>query len=233
MSPPETPAGWYPDSHDPQLLRYWDGAGWTEHTAPRYEDATEAQPTAPGQQAAPQAQPPAVRPQAPAPAGQVLDVYNAAFDIRQLPEQQREQYMHHTLTRFPTWVAVVLTVLLSPIIYPISGLFPVIFQGLKHDRLPQVKHDDFTAGKAIGFMFIPFFNWYWQFRFWLSLADKINFQYRLRNQAPPVPRGFILTMCILNVIPYVNLLSFLIAVPIAVGFIQSAANRLADERQVA
>jgi len=28
------PAGWYPDHTDPALQRYWDGARWTEHTAP-------------------------------------------------------------------------------------------------------------------------------------------------------------------------------------------------------
>ncbi|MDX2852000.1 phospholipid scramblase-related protein [Actinacidiphila glaucinigra] len=30
-----TPAGWYPDPHGTQnLLRYWDGSQWTEHTHP-------------------------------------------------------------------------------------------------------------------------------------------------------------------------------------------------------
>ncbi|MDO0938181.1 phospholipid scramblase-related protein [Streptomyces sp. DG2A-72] len=30
-----TPAGWYADPHGaPRTLRYWDGAQWTEHTAP-------------------------------------------------------------------------------------------------------------------------------------------------------------------------------------------------------
>lgn len=30
----ETPAGWYPDHHDPTMLRWWDGATWTQHTHP-------------------------------------------------------------------------------------------------------------------------------------------------------------------------------------------------------
>lgn len=29
-----TPAGWYPDTANPSLVRYWDGAQWTEHTQP-------------------------------------------------------------------------------------------------------------------------------------------------------------------------------------------------------
>ncbi|MBM7442583.1 phospholipid scramblase-related protein [Streptomyces sp. HB132] len=43
------PAGWHPDPHGaPQLLRYWDGSRWTEHTHP-------AQAPAPAQVAQPQA----------------------------------------------------------------------------------------------------------------------------------------------------------------------------------
>jgi len=33
--PPSVPAGWYPDSSNALLQRYWDGAQWTEHTAPQ------------------------------------------------------------------------------------------------------------------------------------------------------------------------------------------------------
>ncbi|MGH9044839.1 MAG: DUF2510 domain-containing protein [Acidimicrobiales bacterium] len=34
--PPGTPAGWLPDpSGAPDTLRYWDGAGWTQHVARR------------------------------------------------------------------------------------------------------------------------------------------------------------------------------------------------------
>jgi hypothetical protein len=33
--PQALPAGWYPDQQDPQLMRWFDGARWTEHTQPR------------------------------------------------------------------------------------------------------------------------------------------------------------------------------------------------------
>lgn len=31
------PCGWYDDATDGALLRYWDGTGWTPHTAARAE----------------------------------------------------------------------------------------------------------------------------------------------------------------------------------------------------
>lgn len=30
----QTPAGWYPDPHDPSTQRYWDGSQWTENRSP-------------------------------------------------------------------------------------------------------------------------------------------------------------------------------------------------------
>lgn len=33
--PPSVPAGWYPDPNGQPLQRYWDGAAWTDHTAPQ------------------------------------------------------------------------------------------------------------------------------------------------------------------------------------------------------
>lgn len=48
-------AGWYPDPHGaPQLLRYWDGSQWTEHTNPA---GGEQQAQAPQQQHQPQQAP--------------------------------------------------------------------------------------------------------------------------------------------------------------------------------
>lgn len=57
-------AGWYPDPHGaPQLLRYWDGSQWTEHTNPAggqpqapAQGQAPAQAQVPQQQAAPQQQ---------------------------------------------------------------------------------------------------------------------------------------------------------------------------------
>lgn len=34
MSGQNTPAGWYPDPHDPSQQRYWDGSSWSEATQP-------------------------------------------------------------------------------------------------------------------------------------------------------------------------------------------------------
>ncbi|GAA3101864.1 phospholipid scramblase-related protein [Streptomyces rectiviolaceus] len=39
-----TPAGWYPDPQGaPQLLRWWDGSQWTQHTSPDQQGGAQAQ----------------------------------------------------------------------------------------------------------------------------------------------------------------------------------------------
>ncbi|MEU8675132.1 phospholipid scramblase-related protein [Streptomyces sp. NPDC048560] len=45
-----TSAGWYPDPHGaPQLLRYWDGSRWTEHTNPAQGEHAQAASQIPAQ----------------------------------------------------------------------------------------------------------------------------------------------------------------------------------------
>ncbi|WP_084124771.1 DUF2510 domain-containing protein [Demequina sp. NBRC 110054] len=39
------PAAWYADPTQPNTVRYWDGAAWTEHTAPAPTSAAQIQPT--------------------------------------------------------------------------------------------------------------------------------------------------------------------------------------------
>jgi hypothetical protein len=149
-----------------------------------------------------------------------INVYDSSVDLSQvLDAEQRERYTHHNLTRFPTWLVVVLHILTL-------GLFTVVYQGLKLSKLPLVKHDDFTAGKGIGFNFIPFFNLYWVFRFVLAVTDRLNFQFRLRGQPPPISRELALASCILHVIPYLNIIGWLVLEPIVAGQWQSATNKL-------
>jgi hypothetical protein len=110
------------------------------------------------------------------------------------------------------------------------GIFGTIYHGLKHSRLPKVKSDDFGAGKGLGFLLIPFFNFYWVFVFWLRLTDRTNFQYRLRGAPPPVSRDLVLWTVILTVasviVPFVGLVAAIMAL-VAGAQIQTAANRLA------
>ncbi|MET7366521.1 phospholipid scramblase-related protein [Streptomyces sp. NPDC005566] len=76
------PAGWHPDPHGaPQLLRYWDGSQWTEHTHPAQAPAAGQAPAA--VQAAAQAP---VQPQAAAPQQQVPQQQMAPQ--QQVPQQQ-------------------------------------------------------------------------------------------------------------------------------------------------
>ncbi|MGW3654735.1 phospholipid scramblase-related protein [Streptomyces sp. NPDC005151] len=71
--------GWYPDPHGaPQLLRYWDGSQWTEHTNPAGGQQPQAPAQAPAQvqvphqQAAPQHQQAVPQQQGAAPGGATL-----------------------------------------------------------------------------------------------------------------------------------------------------------------
>jgi len=167
-------------------------------------------------------------PAAPAPPAlnqfQMSSVYEERFDLNQITVAQREQFKQHAfLSTFPVAVVIILH-------FVTFGIFTFIYMGLKHSKLPMIKHDDFSAGKAIGFMFIPFFNLYWMFMFWLRLADRINFQFRLRGQKAPVDRGLVLATVIVDFVPYLGLVvSGLILFPIVIGEIQSACNKLANE----
>jgi len=148
-------------------------------------------------------------------------VYDQFFDLNQIPPDQREQFKRHTVFEtFSVGGAIVLH-------YVTFGIFTFIFFGLKHSKFPRVRPDDFSAGKAIGFMFIPFFNIYWIFVFWLRLADRVNFQFRLRNQPLPVSRGLVLAAIIVGLIPYAGIVSWLVLYPIVISEIQGACNNLA------
>jgi hypothetical protein len=155
--------------------------------------------------------------------GGIGDIYAPAFDLSSLSDEQRSKFGQHQFTStFPTAVVILLY-------FVTLGLFTLIYFGLKHSKLPVIKHDDFKAGKAIGFMFIPFFNLYWQFRFWLRLVDRVNFQLRLGGFSPTISKGLMLATVIVGLIPYVNFAA-IIMYPICIGKIQIACNKLAETR---
>lgn len=126
----------------------------------------------------------------------------------------------HRFTEFPAAVAILLH-------YLSLGVFTLIWLNLLHGKMPKIRHDDPSAGKAIGFLFIPFFNLYWVFFTYHRLCRRINEQRQMRNLPPKAPAGLAVAMCILMIIPYVGVLSWLILAPIFVGIVQSSVNDLA------
>lgn len=85
------------------------------------------------------------------------------------------------------------------------GVFSFVHFQLMHGRLPKLRPDDPSAGKAIGFMFIPVFNLYWVFFANLRLIDRIDEQRRFAGLPPTDARGLFITTMVLLFIPCVNL----------------------------
>ena len=126
--------------------------------------------------------------------------------------------------QFSPWLAVFLNI----ITLWIFGFFKYGFQ---HDYLPIIKKNDFWSWKAIWFMFIPFFNFYWMFVLRIKLANRINLQYKIRNKELPISKWLVITTLILNFIPYLNYISIFILQSIVVYQIQTAINGLVEENK--
>jgi len=86
-------------------------------------------------------------------------------------------------------------------LYNIWGLLPV-------------RHSPTTPAKAVGYLFIPFYNFYWVFVAYLQLGRSLNFELGRDNRAPIVKDGYCIAFCILQIcvclfalIPILNLLT--------------------------
>ncbi len=154
---------------------------------------------------------------APAPAAP-QGYYNPQYQI--VPMNSPAAAMHR-LDTFGVGIMVLLH-------FVTSGIFPLIWFGLMHDKMPRTRPDDPSAGKAIGFMFIPFFNLYWMFFNYLRLCDRINDQRRMRGLAPTAPRGMAMATCIIMCIPVKALVGGLIMMPIFFGMLQGNINELVE-----
>jgi hypothetical protein len=133
-------------------------------------------------------------------------------DQGMLPPQQE-------LNDFPVWLLVLLH-------YLTCGIFSLVWINYYHAKLPQTRPDDPSGGKAVGYMFIPFYNFYWVFFSHIRLCERLDDE-RVRNGlAPTGLSGLVVATCILQVIPYVNYASFGILYPITAGLLQSKINEL-------
>jgi len=127
----------------------------------------------------------------------------------------------HQLTRFPVAAVIILH-------YFTCGIFTMVWLNLMHGKLPRVRRDDPSAGRAVGFCFIPFFNLYWIFFTFRRLCLRVDEQRSLYGLPPSHLRGLATTACVFQVIPYINvLLGFTILFPVFLVMMQSSVNRLA------
>lgn len=125
----------------------------------------------------------------------------------------------HQLSHMPVVAVIILN-------YLTIGIFPLIWFALMHGKMPKVRPDDPSGGKAVGFMFIPFFNLYWIFFSYLRLCQRVDEQRTRYGLRPSNLQGLAIAMCIVKVIPYVDILGWLFLDPIFFGLMQSSVNEL-------
>jgi hypothetical protein len=153
------------------------------------------------------------------------NVYKDNFkNFSEFTKEEKEKFKKHNIdSTFPVWACIIFH-------FITFGLFTLIYFGIKHGKLPQIDGDDPTTGQAIGYMFIPFYNIYWRFFYWLRMTDRINLQYKLRGKESPINRTFVKTTLILGLIPYIWFIEIFILMPIVVGITQSASNKLVSDK---
>jgi hypothetical protein len=84
-----------------------------------------------------------------------------------------------------------------------------------------------SPGKAIAFLFIPFFNLYWMFQAIYGFAVDYNkYIVRHQKQVPPLPEGLYLTILILPFFCIIPILGLLIALALLVMHVIVAAKTI-------
>lgn len=159
------------------------------------------------------------------------------FSILALSLLQRER----TLTEGLAALGVALALLIPGMVafaFTIHALWKTIQPPPVGVGLPGVART--TPARAVGFLFIPFFGFYWVFQVWVGLATDTN--RTLDQLAPAVPRlsrGLAIAICIctlLSIIPLVGLVfSFanLVMLPIFLWSAFRASNVMRGAEPVA
>jgi hypothetical protein len=80
-----------------------------------------------------------------------------------------------------------------------------------------------TPEKAVGFIFIPFYNFYWIFKAWYGFAQDYNhYLERYALNAPKLEESLFLAFCILFICGMVPFLNYLAGLPFLAIFIITA-----------
>lgn len=158
------------------------------------------------------------------------DPYGPGLDPASLPPETLGAWRQH---RFTATFSVLLLLLVHFLTF---GLASPFLLARKYAFLPKVRPDDFSTAKAAGFLFIPFFAFYWVFIFCRRIADRLALQARLWD-LPGAPSKDLATALaagwVVSAIPYLGLLLWipvhLALWPIYLAQVQRLCNRLALE----
>ena len=82
-----------------------------------------------------------------------------------------------------------------------AGLFSFVWIVTLHGRLHRFQQSDLSAGRALGFSFVPFFNFYWYFIVFMSLCDRLNAIRSRVNLASNVPKVLAIIVSTLVAVP--------------------------------
>jgi len=117
----------------------------------------------------------------------------------------------HTLSSFSVGGMIALSIVTF-------GLYAFFHFQLMHGKMPRNRLNDPSAGKAIGFHFIPFFNIYWVFFSMLRLVDRVNEQ----RQMAGLPPANIKVWFFCGLIPYLGIIFHFVFY----GMLQGAVNEV-------
>jgi len=121
---------------------------------------------------------------------------------------------------YPVWLMALLSVITF-------GFYAVFWLNHWHGLMPQRRANDPSTGKAIGFLFIPLYNYYWLFESLLRLCTRLDEELADAGLPDRVPKELVRWFCIGCLVPYVNYVVSPILGAIATGMLQSVVNRLA------
>jgi hypothetical protein len=103
----------------------------------------------------------------------------------------------------------------------------MVWINLYHGKLPQTRSDDPSGGKAVGYMFIPFYSYYWLFFTHMRLQERVDEALVAQGLAPTEMRDLVIAVCAGSAIPYFGLFAWFTVYPVMAGMLQARINELA------